>query len=135
MPNGQIHALNKSGVQPARKAQPLQGCFKRGICPQAHDVRDLYQLPSLVPFLDLAIDQTRRYLPSVDVSPAMSPFLPLSKMSCQRIEVHIEAITRENRQAVGSQDLPERVDKQMCHVLRTGTEMKHRQNLCEGIDR
>ncbi len=55
-------------------------------------------------------------------------------MGCQGIEVQIEAITSEERQAVRSQDLSQGVDEQMRHLLRAGTEMKHRNNLREGID-
>jgi len=55
-------------------------------------------------------------------------------MSCQGIEIEIEPVTGEERQAAGSQALSERVDEQMRHVLCSGTKLKHRQNLGERID-
>lgn len=126
MSNGQIHPLNKSSVQPSREAQFLQSDLESSLCSKAHHVRDLYQLTPLVTFLDLAVDQTCRYLPSAGFSPLTPHFLPLSKMSGQSIEIQIEAITGEERQAARSQELSEGVDEQMSYLLRTGTEMKHR---------
>jgi hypothetical protein len=38
MSNGQIHPLDKGGVQPSREAQPLQGDSENGLCPQTHHV-------------------------------------------------------------------------------------------------
>ncbi|SRR5258708_7776733 len=99
MADGQIHSLNKSGVQPSREAQSLQSDLESRLCPKAHHMRDLDQLTLSVTFLYLAVDQARRYLPSTP------HFSPPSKMSCQSIEVHIEAITGEERQVVRSQDL------------------------------
>ncbi len=55
-------------------------------------------------------------------------------MSRQRIEVEIEPVTGEERETAGSQDLSERVDELMGHVLCSGAELKHRKNLRERVD-
>jgi hypothetical protein len=70
MANGQIHALDESRVQPSRETQTLQGELKSLLGSQAHHVCDLYQLAPPVAFLHLAVDQTRRYLPSARVVPS-----------------------------------------------------------------
>jgi hypothetical protein len=59
---------------------------------------------------------------------------PMSKMGCESIEIQIEAITSEERQAARGQVPSERVDEQVCHVLCTGTQLKHGKNLGAGID-
>lgn len=91
-------------------------------------MRDLDDLPASVLFLHLAIDQARSYLPSAGFSPAMSFFLPVSKMSAQSIKGPIEAITGEKWEAVRSEHLSEGMNEHMCHLLRTRAEMKHRKN-------
>jgi hypothetical protein len=50
------------------------------------------------------------------------------------IEVEIEPVTGEERQAARGQAPSQGVDNRMSHVLRAGTELKHRKNLGEGID-
>jgi hypothetical protein len=50
-------------------------------------------------FLHLAIDQTYLHLPPAHIAPSTNSFTPLSKMSREGIEVHIEAITGEERDA------------------------------------
>jgi hypothetical protein len=58
----------------------------------------------------------------------------VAKVGGEGIEVEIEAITSEERKAARGQDLTERVDEQMRHVLRAGTQMEHRENLRERVD-
>ena len=55
-------------------------------------------------------------------------------MGRERIEVQIQAITGEEREAARSQALSQGVDEQMRHVLRAGTELKHGKNLGARID-
>jgi hypothetical protein len=55
-------------------------------------------------------------------------------MGRERIKGEIEPITGEEREAAGSQHLSQRVNDPLGHVLCTGTELKHRQNLAERID-
>jgi len=55
-------------------------------------------------------------------------------MGCESIEVPIEAITGEQRQASRSQELSQGMDDAMCHVLRAGTQMEHRKNLGARVD-
>jgi len=105
MADGQIHSLDKSGVESTRETQSLQGDFESCLCPKAHLVRDPHQLTPTVAFFHLAIDQVRRYLPLKRFPPSTSHFLPLAKMGCEGIEVQIEAITGEERQTARGQDL------------------------------
>ena len=89
MADGQIHPLNKSGVQPSREAQSHQGHLESGLCPQAHHVRDPNQLAPSVAFLHLAIDQTSLHLPPALVAPSTFHVSPPPKMGRQGIKVHI----------------------------------------------
>ncbi len=41
MADGQIHPLNKSGVQPSREAQSRPRDLESRLCPKAHHMRDL----------------------------------------------------------------------------------------------
>jgi len=50
------------------------------------------------------------------------------------IEVQVQAITGEKRDAVRGQDLSQRVDEPMSHGLAARAELKHRNNLGERID-
>jgi hypothetical protein len=43
-------------------------------------------------------------------------------------EVQVSTITGEEREAAGSQELPQRVNDQMRHILRAGTQMEHGKN-------
>ncbi len=55
--------------------------------------------------------------------------MPLTKVGRERREVPIQAITGEERETAGSQELQElseSVDELMCHVLCPGAELKHR---------
>jgi hypothetical protein len=96
--DGQIHSFNKSGIQPSRETQFLQGDLKSGACPKAHHMRDPHQHASLVAFLHLTIYQPSHYLPLAHFPPSASHLKPLSKMGCRCIEIHIEAITGEERE-------------------------------------
>jgi len=89
---------------------------------------------SSVEFLHLAIDQAFRHLPLASLPSLAIRLEPVSKLGGESIEIQIEAIADEDRQAAKGQDLWERVDELMCHVLGTGTELKHRQNLGTRID-
>jgi hypothetical protein len=55
-------------------------------------------------------------------------------MSRQRIEVEIQAITGEEREAAGGQEVSQGVDDPVCGVLRAGAQMEHRKNLGAGVD-
>jgi hypothetical protein len=97
-------------------------------------VRDPHQLAPPVAFFHLAIDQAHRHLPLACFPPSTTYGELLAKMGCQGIEVHIEAITGEEREAARSQELSQGVDNPMCHVLRARTEMEHGKKLGAGID-
>jgi hypothetical protein len=134
MADSQIHALDKSRVQSPREAHSLYSGFESGLRSKAHHWRDLYQPPPSVAFLHLTVDQIRRNPPSKDFAPTTPYFSPLTKVSRESIEVAIEAITGEEREATRGQALSQRVDKHMHHVWRKRTEMKHWNNFGEGID-
>ncbi len=55
-------------------------------------------------------------------------------MGRERIEVQIEPITGEQRDAARSQMLSQGMNDAVCHVLCARTEMEHRNNLGERID-
>jgi hypothetical protein len=66
--------------------------------------------------------------------PSATHLAPVSKMGRQRIEVHIQAITGEQREAARGQHLSQRVDEQMRHVLRAGNHLKDGKNLRTRVD-
>src|SRR6266851_3234894 len=74
------------------------------------------------------------HLPLRHVPASTNHFTPLSKMSRDGIEVHIEAITGEKGQATRNQELSQGVDEYMRRILRAGAEIKHRQKLGAGVD-
>jgi hypothetical protein len=55
-------------------------------------------------------------------------------MGSQRIEIHIETITREDWETARSQDLSQGVNDPMRRVLRARTQKEHRKNLGAGVD-
>ena len=92
-------------------------------------MRDPPQLAPLVAFFHLPIDQAHRHLPLACFPHLAAHLEPLSKVSGEGIEVHIEAITGEEWQAVRSQELSQGVDNHMCHVLCAETQIEHGKNL------
>ncbi len=62
-------------------------------------MRDPNQLAPSVAFLHLAVDQPRRHLPLASMPSLAINLEPVSKMGCESIEIQIEAITGEDRQA------------------------------------
>jgi hypothetical protein len=99
MAHRQIHPLDESGVEPSRQAQFLQGSLKSGLCPQAHHMGHPNQLTPSVAFLHLTVDQPRCHLPLAHVAPATTHLEPLTKVGRESIEVQIEPVTREERDA------------------------------------
>jgi hypothetical protein len=97
-------------------------------------MRHTNQLTPSVAFLHLAVDQPRRHLPLASMPSLAISLEPVSKMGGESIEIQIEAITGEDRQAARGQDLSERVDELVCHVLCAGTKLKHGKNLGAGIN-
>src|SRR5258707_1191543 len=72
--------------------------------------------------------------PLASYPPSATRLKPLSKMGGQGIEVQIQAITGEEREAARSQDLSQGVDDSVRHVLCAGAEMEYWHNLRAGID-
>src|SRR5215469_224931 len=95
MADGQIHPLDKSGVEPTREAQSLQGDCESILCSQAHDVADPNQLAPPVALFHLTVDQACRHLPLTHVPASTTHLEPVSKMSRQRIVVEVKPITGE----------------------------------------
>jgi len=89
MTDGQIHPLNKSGVESSRETQPLQTNLESVPCPQTHHRRNSHQLTTPVAFLHLTIDQLRRHLPLECFPPSATHLKPVSKMGGEGIEIHI----------------------------------------------
>jgi hypothetical protein len=95
---------------------------------------DPFQLPPSVVFLHLTIDQAWFHMPPEHIAPSATQREPLAKVGRQCIKVEIEAVTGEERETAGSQDLSESVDELMGHGLCSGTELKHGQNFGARID-
>ena len=55
-------------------------------------------------------------------------------MGRESIEIHIQTITGEKRDAAWGQHLSQRMDEQMRNALCARTQMEHRNNLRTGID-
>ncbi len=55
-------------------------------------------------------------------------------MGREGIKIQIEAVTGEERQTARGQDLSQGVDDHVRRILRAGTQMEHRENLCARID-
>src|SRR5260370_13953040 len=111
MADGQIDPLNKSGVQPPRETQSLQDSFESILCSQSHHLRDPNELAPPVTFLDVAVDQAWSHQPSAHVASSTTKCKPLAKVGGEGIEVQVQAITGEKRDAVRGQDLSQRVDE------------------------
>src|SRR6266581_4009473 len=79
------------------------------------------------------LDQAGRHLPSAYVAPSTSLFPPCPKMSRESIEVEIEPVTGEEREAAWSQELSQRVDEPMSHDLGSGAELERRNYFRQGI--
>src|SRR5258708_27229012 len=92
MTDGQIHPLDKSGVQPSREAHPLQGDFESGACPKSHYVSDPHQLAPTVAFFHLTVYHPRCYLPLAHFPPSANHLKPLSTIGLQRIHVELYAL-------------------------------------------
>ena len=89
MTDRQIQTLDKSGIQSPREAHPLQGGREICLCPQAHHLRDPRQLTPPIAFFHLAVDQTRRHLPSMCFPPSLNHLKPLAEMGRQSIKVQV----------------------------------------------
>ena len=134
MTDGQIHPRNESGVESSGKTQSRPRAIEIRLCPEPHHRRDVHQPAPLVMFLHLPVDQIHCYLPSKGFASTTPHSSPVSKMGGERIEVHIEAITRENWEAARRQDLSQGVNDTMRRALRARTKLKDRKNLGERIN-
>jgi len=71
------------------RPNPRSRGFESVLCSKSHHRRDAHQLASPVAFFHLAVDQTRRYVPSAYVAPLATHLAPVSKMGRERIKVHM----------------------------------------------
>ena len=106
-----IHALDKGSIQLGAQTQPAQGAAERLACPTTHQMRDPHQTPPLIAFLHLPVDQPGCEMPLARPSP--DTLDPLPKMGRQSIEVQIQAVAGEDREAVRGQPLMQLVDHRM----------------------
>ena len=90
-------------------------------------MRHSYQLAPPVAFLHLTVDQSCLHLPAAQSR-------PLAKVGGEGIKVEIEPIIGEERKAVRSKALSQRVDEPMGHGLCSGAKLKHGKELRQGID-
>ena len=97
-------------------------------------MRHTHQLAPAVTFLHLTIDQIRSHLPPEDFPPSAKHLAPVSKMGGQGVEVEVQAITGEERNASRSQELSQGVKNQVRHVLRAGTELEDGKKLRRGVE-
>ena len=133
--DGQVHTLDKGGIELSREAYRLQGTCEIFLGPQPHHVRHLNHLPPSVAFFHLAVEQARCHLPPAYLAPSSTHLSPLSKMSREGIKVQIEAIAGEEWNAAWSQEPSQRVNNRMCHVLCAGTQLEDGKQLGVGINR
>ncbi len=90
MTDAQIDPFNTSGVQPSREAHPRPRDREICLCPEAHHVRDSHQLTPPGALFHLAVDQTRRHLPTFALSSLDdAPREPVSKMGREGREIHM----------------------------------------------
>src|SRR5215468_8992442 len=125
MTHRQIHPEGKSSIQPSREAHPRSRSHESGLCSKAHHMPNAHQLAPPIDFLYLPVDQAHCHLPPAYVAPPPTHLSPVSKMSGERIEVLLEAITGEERETVGSQELSERMEKQVRRMLGAGSQVEH----------
>ena len=85
-------------------------------------MRDPYQPPPSVAFLDLAVDEPRRYLPSAYFPPSTVGGEPLAKVGGERIKVAIEPVAGKQWDATRRQPLLESMDELMSHGFGAGAE-------------
>ncbi len=133
MADGQISSMKAVFNRP-EKPHPCKATWRASWGSEMHHVCDPHQPGAVGSFSS----------PDQKISPAATchrrtfrPLLthlePLSKMSRERREVQIEAITGEERQTIMGQKPSQGVDEHMRRVLRAGAEIKHGQNLCAGV--
>jgi hypothetical protein len=97
-------------------------------------VGDPNQLAPSVALFHLTIDQARRHLPLTHVPASTTSYEPVSKMSGESIEVHIESIAGEERNAARSQELSQEMDDLMGRVLCARTQRENGKKLGARID-
>ena len=130
----QIHPLDTRRVHTAREAQPLQ-CLPEGwLCSQPDDVLDPHQFASPIVLLHLPIEQARRHLPLPRLPSALRSLGPVPKVSCEGVEIGIEAVTGKEGQAARNQLLAQAVDEQLSHAMGARTQLPHWNACGERID-
>ncbi len=132
MTERQVDALDKGSVDASRPAQGLQCLGEGGTSPQPDHLLDPHQSASSVALLDLAIEQSSGHLPLFPL--ALRRLDPVSKVSSEGVEVGIEAIAGEDRQAAGSQLFAQAVDEQEGHAVGAWTQVESGNALGEGIN-
>jgi hypothetical protein len=60
---------------------------------------------------------------------------PVAEMSRQSVEAEFQAMAGKGGQVIGSQYLDKGMDDGVCHGLSAGSDLEHREELGEGIER
>jgi len=90
MPQGQIDAFHESGVEGAGEPEQLEPVGQAGQIAQAHAPFDPRQSAAAIRFLDLAVQQVERDLPTGLAGGDIGD--PLTEMGGDGIEVEVKAI-------------------------------------------
>jgi hypothetical protein len=77
--------------------------------------------------VELAVPQPRRHLPDGQAMACL--FAPLTKVGGQRIEIVVESVTGEHGRTTLGQALPDFMDKPLCIVVFTPSDVDDRHNL------
>jgi len=130
-----VDAFDESRVECAGETERFEAVGEMGQVAQAHAAFDPSfhsgQAPSesaaAIGFLDLAVQQVERHLPTEFARSHIRD--PLTEMGGDRIEVEVEAVTGEDRQTARSQDERDGVKQSIGHVLGAWTELECRDQL------
>jgi hypothetical protein len=96
-----IQAVFSRPERPSPRPRKLES----GLCSQAHDMGDAYQLAPSIAFFHLAVDEAWLHLPLAHVAPSTAQGEPLAKVGRESIKGESEPITRKEREAARGQAL------------------------------
>ncbi len=107
-----MHPFHKRRIQSPTQSEVDQRRVERRAWATAHDVGDAHDFTAAVGFLDLSVEQVGQHLPLA--CPPTGDRARMPEVSCERVEVEVQTITREGWKAAWSQALTEFVDDTMC---------------------
>jgi len=127
-----LDALDKGGVQLSAQAQPSECRVERRARRAAQHVRDPHQPSPSIAFLDLTIDQLRRYLPPP--RPSSDPCHPLPEMGRQGLEIEVQSVAREHGEAAARQPPMQLVNHRMGGGLGSRAQVQHHHDFGQRIE-